>query len=292
MTKSPELKTPLDFSQILKSNFWRFRMHWGEGEDQAAPLMQAVGGNDNIIKAFQRNITSPIITSAPVQSIMLREDGVEVTYHHGGRIRSLQADYCFNCIPMHLLPGIPNNLPAEYRAAMANAGRGKLTKIGLQMNERFWERENIYGGISWTDQEVEQIWYPSHGIHGSKGIMLGAYVFNDATNEQIARMTPAERIELAIRNGEQIHPNYRSHVENGVTVAWHRMNYMMGCTTQWQSNDVRRESFKVLQQPAGRHYLMGDQMSYHPGWQEGAISSAHLAMADMDRRIREAAGNA
>lgn len=287
MTQAPQLKTPLDFNEILKSNFWRFRMHWGEGEDQAAPLMQAVGGNDNIVKGFVRNIKkSRILTGAPVQSIMLREDGVEVAYHHRGRIQVLDADYCFNCIPMHLMPGIPNNLPRAYTAAMAEAGRGKLLKIGLQMNERFWEKEDIYGGITWTNQEVEQIWYPTHGIHGRKGVMLGAYVFNDRTNDLMARMTPEQRIELAIQNGERIHPSYRQHVENGVTVAWHRMNYMMGCTTQWASDEARRDAFRVLQQPAGRHYLMGDQMSYHPGWQEGAISSAHLAMADMDRRVR------
>ena len=286
MTQAPTLKKPLDFNEILKSSFWQYRMHWGEDEDQAAPLMQAVGGNDNIVKGFVRNIRSRIITGAPVQSIMLREDGVEVAFDHRGRVQVMKADHCFNCIPMHLMPGVRSNLPPDYRAAMINAGRGKLLKIGLQMNERFWEKEHIYGGITWTNQDVEQIWYPAHGIHGKKGVMLGAYIFDDETNERMARLTPAERIEVAIQNGERIHPNYRRHVETGVTVAWHRMNYLMGCTTQWQSDEIRRESFRLLQQPAGRHYLIGDQMSYHPGWQEGAISSAHLAMAEMDRRVR------
>jgi monoamine oxidase len=31
--------------------------------------------------------------------------------------------------------------------------------------------------------------------------------------------------------------------------------------------------------------MMGDQISYHSGWQEGAFASAHRAMADMDRRV-------
>lgn len=292
MTRAPTLKPPLDFSEILNSSFWRFRMHWGEGEDQAAPLMQAVGGNDNIVKGFVRNIKSPIITGAPVQSIRLREDGVDVVYDRGGRARQISADYCFNCIPKHLLHGIHNNFPSEYLTAMANVGRGKLFKIGLQMNERFWEKEGIYGGISWTDQEVEQIWYPTHGIHGKKGVMLGAYVFNDETNDMFARLSQEERLDLAIRNGERIHPDYRKHVETGVTVPWHRMNYLMGCTAVW-TPEARQQYFETLQQPTGRHYLMGDQISYHPGWQEGAISSAHFAMADLDRRVRsESAGGA
>jgi monoamine oxidase len=41
-----------------------------------------------------------------------------------------------------------------------------------------------------------------------------------------------------------------------------------------------------LQRPVGRHYLMGDQISYHPAWQEGAISSAHYAINEIDRRER------
>jgi monoamine oxidase len=285
MTEAPALKTPLDFREILKSSFWHFRMHWGEGEDQAAPLMQAVGGNDNIVKAFVRNIRSPILTGSPVQSIMLREDGVDVVYDRGGRARKISVDYCLNCIPAHLLHGIRNNFPHEYLTAMANVERGKLFKAGLQMKERFWEKENIYGGISWTNQEVEQIWYPSHGIHGDKGVMLGAYVFDDDTNDTFARLSPAERLELIIRNGERIHPGYRNYVEHGVSVPWHRMNYMMGCTSQW-TEAARRDYFQVLQEPVGRHYLIGDQISYHPGWQEGALGSAHHAMADLDSRVR------
>ena len=31
---------------------------------------------------------------------------------------------------------------------------------------------------------------------------------------------------------------------------------------------------------------MGDQVSLHPGWQEGAIHSALHAIADIDRRER------
>ena len=47
-----------------------------------------------------------------------------------------------------------------------------------------------------------------------------------------------------------------------------------------------KQWFKKLQAPVGAHYLIGDQVSYHPGWQEGAIASAHHAIADIDARVR------
>jgi monoamine oxidase len=62
------------------------------------------------------------------------------------------------------------------------------------------------------------------------------------------------------------------------------MNHMMGCNSRW-SEGLRNSKFRLLQEPDGRHYMMGDQISYHSGWQEGAFASAHVAMADMNRRL-------
>jgi monoamine oxidase len=279
-----ELKGMHELSDLLKSDFWRYRMHFTEGEDQAMPVMQPVGGMDMIVKAFGRNIRSPIYTGAQVQSIQLQADGVDVIYNHKGQRKKISGDYCFNCIPNHLLSGIYNNFSKDYAQALAAVERGHLLKIGLQMKERFWEADNIYGGISWTGQPIEQIWYPTHGIHAEKGVMLGAYTFDEEHGRFFERMTPVERIRSAIAQGEKIHPGYGSYVDCGVSVPWARMNHMMGCNARW-SPDLLGSKFKLLQDPDGRHYIMGDQISYHSGWQEGAFASAHHAMADMNRRI-------
>ena len=85
------------------------------------------------------------------------------------------------------------------------------------MKERFWEREGIYGGISWTLQDIQQIWYPAHGIHRKKGVVLAAYTFDPDAGEKFARLTPADRIKLAIEQGSKIHPDYGKYVETGVT---------------------------------------------------------------------------
>ena len=97
--QAPTLKTPLDFKQILNTRFWREAMHWGEMSDQAAPMMQVVGGSDNLIKGFAAHIKSPILTQAPVQAINLVENGVAVIYNQGGENKEIRADYCLNNIP-------------------------------------------------------------------------------------------------------------------------------------------------------------------------------------------------
>jgi monoamine oxidase len=77
---------------------------------------------------------------------------------------------------------------------------------------------------------------------------------------------------------------------------------MMGCGTSWrrgegapweergEADSLRGQYYSLLQQPAGgRHYMIGDQISYHSSWTEGALGSAEFALLDFDRRIRAGA---
>ena len=99
-------------------------------------------------------------------------------------------------------------------------------------------------------------------------------------------MTPEERIAYAAKCGDKIHPGYSGYIESGVSIPWARMNHMMGCGTRWLP-EVREQYYELLQQPAGgRHYMIGDQISYHSSWQEGAFASAEYALLDLDKRVR------
>jgi len=282
-TTADVLKKPLSPSELLKSKFMLI-MSFGETDDQAAMMMEPVGGMDRIVAGFMRKVGHLVQLESQVQRIRVLTKGVEVTWRRNGEYVTQRADFVLNCIPMQLLAGIEHNFPAEYAAGFTAVPRGKLFKIGFQMKERFWEREGIYGGISWTLQDIQQLWYPAHGIHRQKGVVLGAYTFDPAAGEKFARLPPAERFKLAIAQGAKIHPDYANHVETGVSVAWHQMNHMLGCAAQWDDK-LFKQWFTKLQTPVGSHYLIGDQVSYHPGWQEGAIASAHHAISDIDARI-------
>lgn len=289
--KPLQQREPLPFDALLNSDFWRRVFAGSESPDWGEPLMEVAGGMDGIVTAFVREISSPITTNAQVQSIQLTNDGVDVVYNHRGKQHKLSADYCFNCIPAHFMPGIPNNLPRDYREGLAALIPGNFMKIGFQMKKRFWEDEGIYGGSTNTSQPIGTIWYPSHGIHGEKGVVLGAYVLFDRVKEW-DHLAPKERLQLAAECGDRIHAGYSGYIESGVSIPWGRMNHMMGCGTRW-TDAVREQYFKLLQQPAGgRHYMIGDQISYHSSWQEGAFASAENALQDLDQRVRAAAAQA
>ena len=261
-------------------------MAYGESEEQSPVMLTPVGGMDRIIAGFMRRIGKLVRTNVRVDAIRLTDArvGIECVSKSGREV--LEADFCVNSIPMQLLAGIKHNFPTDYARGLASVPRGKYFKLAFQAKERFWERENIYGGISWTMQDITQIWYPSHGIHKRKGVILGAYTFNGIVGDRWARMSPQERLAFAVRQGEKIHPGYGNYVEHGVSVCWHRMNHMLGCAAAWNES-LYTQWFKKLQEPAGHHYLVGDQVSDLPSWQEGAVHSAFYAIADIDRRVRE-----
>lgn len=288
-------KEMVSFRELLKSRYIGSAMNANEGETGPI-LFQPVGGMDNIVKGFVRQLEDRITYNAVVTEVELTNDGVGITYEHKGLKYRIEADYCFNCIPSHLMSGIKNNFPTEYVEALQYVRRGEAYKSAFQAKERFWEKDDIYGGISWTNQPIQQIWYPPHGIHRKKGVLLAAYDFGGGMH--FTRLSQQERLEAAIAQGEKVHPEYRQYVEKGITVAWHRINHMLGCAARWQRSangmtEHENHLFHTLQHPAaGRHYMIGDQVTHHAGWQESAVLSAHWALRDLESRLREGNGAA
>ena len=86
--------------------------------------------------------------------------------------------------------------------------------------------------------------------------------------------------------GEKVHPGYTNYIENGISVSWARMNHMMGCGNSFRGDEDAESKFRLIQAPQGHHYMIGDQVSYHSSWQEGAFASATNALLDLDKRVR------
>lgn len=279
------------FRDLLKTPLARNLLSANEG-DTGPILMQAVGGNDRIIAGFIRKLGDRVHYRSPVRAVQVKDDGVDVVYEQDGVRRTISADYCLNCIPSHLMTGIENNFPTDYVNALKYIRRGEAYKAAFQAKSRFWEKEDIYGGISWTGAPIQQIWYPSHGIHKRKGVILAAYDYGGGM--QFTKMTQPQRIEALLAQGEKIHPDYRNLVEKPITIAWHRMDHMLGCSARFNRDrgGFSREEeamYHLLQEPVnGRHFMIGDQISQHSAWMESALQSAHYALRQLDARVRAA----
>ena len=70
----------------------------------------------------------------------------------------------------------------------------------------------------------------------------------------------------------------------GVTIASHKVPHQLGGWADWDPADPAHQiAYKQILQPEGngRFYVVGDQASPLPGWQEGAMMSAQYVTAQI-----------
>ena len=115
-------------------------------------------------------------------------------------------------------------------------------------------------------------------------MLLGCYTWNGPNSYEFTSMSPAERVRLAVEYGSQIHPQYKDEFENGISVAWHRVPFTLGCAGDW-TEEARKEHYDNLCQIDGRIVLAGEHASYIPAWMEGAILSSLDAVSRLHQRV-------
>ncbi len=240
-----------------------------------------------IVEGFLRKVGDLITYEAPVVGIETQSDGVTVKYMQGSEEVAVSADYCVSNIPCPVLEKIEdNNFSEDFRRAIQRTEFAASCKVGWQCNSRFWEsnRYQIYGGISWTDDIIEQIWYPSNGYFGQKGTLTGAYIHDGACPDdpdhatEFGKLSLKERLRVAKQGGARLHPEFRDDsivpTDLGLSVAWQNVPFQEGAWPDWGNHQHDDADYRRLLLPDGRFYIVGDQASTLPGWQEGAMMSA------------------
>jgi monoamine oxidase len=164
----PKPISPMKLEEILRSRVWDDWIMRDADIYWQTSLLEPVGGMDNFFRGFLRRplareagtIEGLIRYGAKVTEIEIAADKVSVRYDDGST-HALVADYCLCTIPMPVFARLKTNLPGAYMAAAAKMPAMAAGKVGWQA-QRFWETEaQIYGGISWTTDTIDQIWYPS-----------------------------------------------------------------------------------------------------------------------------------
>lgn len=150
----------------------------------------------------------------------------------------------------------------------------------------------VFGGISWTDHPITQIWYPSNDYHDQKGTLTGCYNFSEDAFE-MGLLPVCERLDIARTGARGFSIPFANGLECGVAIAWQNMPHIKGGWAQWHLvGDSTEESvacFNTLIQGTGvdnsdpNFFIVGDQLSSLPGWQEGAIAAALNALNRLRR---------
>jgi len=261
---------PLEFSTLVSDAFWVQRQAFTDELDQQPTMLQPVGGMDRIARAFETRVSGDIVFNAVVTAIRKTSGGVRIEYDQLGSPAAIESDLCVCTIPASVLARIPGDFSAAHKAEIDGFRYTSAVRIAFQ-SRRFWEQDHsIYGGISWTNQDIAQIWYPNNGFGRDNGVVLGAYLFGGPAGDRYTGLSPRERLSMAATEASAVHPEFTTEATRGISVAWKKVPFQLG---GWGISQP-----SVLLTPDDGIVYAGEHLSILNGWQEGAILSAYRAI--------------
>lgn len=108
----------------------------------------------------------------------------------------------------------------------------------------------------------------------------------------------AEQIEAASAIVGRVHPGPGNSLTNPIVVNWNKIPFSLGPWPAWngvregpgQDGHIDTPGYRLLSTPAGRTMFAGAALRQTPDWQEGAVQSAHSAVANLadQHRVRKA----
>ncbi|MCC3862057.1 flavin monoamine oxidase family protein [Pseudemcibacter aquimaris] len=268
-----------------------------ETADHPPVMFQAVGGMDQIAQGLKNALKkNQIRYNSEVTDVVQDDNGVKVTYKNtqNGRVRTEEADYVISTAPLGVMQKMNINLSEDFANAMKATNGNPACKIGVEMDHRFWEQEEmIYGGVTSTDIPGHRILaYPSGNLfgqaHGDTGVILGYYPIG-GQSVPISNLSMSERIEFALSVGEKVHPGkYRKHFTGeAMSVAWHKMKYALAGWENWTRRG-RTRAFPIVHKGDNRIFVSGNIASPAlGGWMAGAIEGAWSTMEVIDKRVAQ-----
>jgi monoamine oxidase len=194
--------------------------------------------------------------------------------------------YCICTLPLPVLRGIDADFSTDMTQAINDGVQSPAAKLIWQAERRFWEDDlGLYGGISWAEREITQIWYPSSGFHAPRGTLLGGYMFYPRALD-FGRLSPAQRDRVARASGARLHPVIAGDtVGKPLSIAWQNIPTARGGWAYWREG-ARSPAYQRLLKPDGPIHLAGEHLSNLTGWQEGAVLSAHQAVQAVADKVR------
>ncbi|WP_405016698.1 FAD-dependent oxidoreductase [Kitasatospora sp. NBC_00070] len=290
VTQPEEAVDPLLLKDLLASGFWQHGFYQDAELHWHTTSFQPVGGMDTTWRRAAAALPAGTVRfNAPVNAVELDGTGVKVGWTEDGAERSERFDYCLSNIPVSVLHRqvTLRGFTDDFRSAVQGTPFAAACKVGWQANRRFWESERyqIFGGISRIDHEITQIWYPSNDYFSptDKGTLTGAY--NSYRNgERLGDRPHEERLGVARAAATKLHDEMASNAivpdALGMSIAWHKVPHQLGAWADWTPEvPEHKKLYSTLIYPQGQDnfFVIGDQVSALPGWQEGALMSAEWA---------------
>ncbi|KRB49442.1 FAD-dependent oxidoreductase [Phenylobacterium sp. Root700] len=279
-------RTPLALSELLKGETTP-NILFEDNILMQATMFQPVGGMDRIPVALAKTLRGPLRLNAEVLKISQSASSARVVWRdrRTGTEHEITSDYLVVTLPLNLLAGLDTGFDAPFKTAIAGAVYDRSAKVAFEA-PRFWEAEQIYGGLSFPGGGTGAVWYPSDGVHTPRGVLVGAYVAG-APAQAFQAKPLAGQIAAARAAVERLHPGHGGDLIRPIVVDWNKVPFNRGPWLHWESDGNDPAAYRLLNQPQGRIHLTGAHLSHLPSWQEGAVASAHRTVGLIAEQTRE-----
>jgi monoamine oxidase len=280
------------------------------------------GGMESLVRAFVERLQAPIHYNARVSGIQLTEDGVIVHYSRLGHKQSETFDYVICTVPAPALTRIEFDppLPVRQRQAIGGITYASSAKTIVHTTARPWEfKDGIFGGGSFTDLPIQQIWYPSDnarpvdqatyaaftGDSGSPyseaplnwiaqseershapGTLTASYLW-ESNARRFLSLPEQDQTDIVLGHAGKLHPGLDRYVDEIVHWSWDRQSNPGGGAFAYfaPGEHERYQEWLGLPFPAEQPsvFFAGEHLAVAHAWIQGAIQTALQAVLQIER---------
>ncbi len=249
-------------------------------------LLQLQGGMDQLTICLAKAINSPIRCNQEVVRLKVLKDGVEVSWLEEGHLHTRHCDYVLCTIPFSVLKKIElSGFDDKKLLAIYNTCYWPATKVLFNCARPFWQENGIFGGASFSDEGIRQVYYPSvKQSFSGESVLLASYTIGDDA-ERLGMMSEQVR-KVYVKNAlGKLHPEIKipGMISGTATIAWNTYKWSAGgCSVPWK-HDMSYEyrQYQDIARPQNTLFFAGEHCSRLPAWMEGSIESALQAVHDI-----------
>nr|WP_042197751.1 NAD(P)/FAD-dependent oxidoreductase [Kibdelosporangium sp. MJ126-NF4]CEL23158.1 Tryptophan 2-monooxygenase [Kibdelosporangium sp. MJ126-NF4]CTQ90296.1 Tryptophan 2-monooxygenase (EC 1.13.12.3) [Kibdelosporangium sp. MJ126-NF4] len=270
--------------------------------------VELVDGMDSLVRGFAAALRpGSLRLSTRITELALTGDGVRI---HGERKNASFTDdvsYVVCCVPAPALARIDvtPDLPYRQRQAVHGISYASSTKTVAHAARRVWELDDgIFGGGSFTDLPIQQVWYPSDNARrvdqrtdggprwtaqdtdlSQEPVAFTAAYQWERNARRFAALPEPERTRIVLRSLEKLHPGIGAHIDDVVHWTWDEQAGIGGGAFAYLSPG---EHVRYLHELAAPHpadqpriFFAGEHLSVAHAWIQGAIQSGLDAVAHL-----------
>ena len=261
---------------------------------------------ETLIKALVKRISGKIETEAKVTNIAMTDKGVQVDWNKLEKQQSAEFDYIICTVPTTALARINFDpiLPSKQQEAINNLGYCSSSKSLLHCTARPWEfTENIYGGGSFTDLNIEKCRYPcdnakldgnnfsqphfvvkNKDISYQASVLTAAYRWED-NSRKFVTLDESNKTDLTLEEISQLHPNIKQYTDDVVHSIWDEDNNPGSGSYAYFAPGDREKYQPFLGQPYPinnpRVFFAGEHLAINHASVQGSILTAVSAVIEL-----------